>query len=223
VTEAEFVVRLFAGLVLGLVIGLERQWRHRPAGLRTNALVCIGATLFVALSIGMEDDTSPTRVASQIVTGVGFLGAGVIIREGLSLRGIDTAATLWVAAAIGSLAGAGLLLMAAGGTAAVLFVNVVIRLLARRIEWSPHASGYQIRCSFEPSEEPRIRAELLRAFEQRLHLRALTSRNDADGGTTELCADVLADGTDSSPVEEVVSNLSRDPAVTAVRWEPVAG
>ena len=94
-------------LVMGVAIGLERQYRQHPAGLRTNALVCVGAALFVSLSSLMGDTNSPTRMASYVVSGIGFLGGGVILREGLTVKGMNTAATLWCTAAIGTLNGAG--------------------------------------------------------------------------------------------------------------------
>ncbi|MBE7163086.1 MAG: MgtC/SapB family protein, partial [Williamsia herbipolensis] len=100
------VLRLLCGLGLGTLIGFERQYRARMAGLRTNALVATGATLFVVLSAhGFSGGTAdPTRVAAQIVSGIGFLGAGVILRDGLGVRGLNTAATLWCSAAVGALA-----------------------------------------------------------------------------------------------------------------------
>src|SRR6202041_2203197 len=100
---ADFALRLGVGVGCGSLIGLERQWRARMAGLRTNALVAAGATLFVLYAVATED-SSPTRVASYVVSGIGFLGGGVILREGANVRGLNTAATLWCSAAIGVLA-----------------------------------------------------------------------------------------------------------------------
>jgi putative Mg2+ transporter-C (MgtC) family protein len=99
-------LNLIMAVLLGGVIGFERQWRQRLAGLRTNTLVSLGAAIFVVFE-GQFEDESPTRVAAQVVTGIGFLGAGVIWREGLNVRGLNTAATLWCAGAVGLLAGSG--------------------------------------------------------------------------------------------------------------------
>ena len=99
---------LLVAMGLGAMIGFERQWRQRMAGLRTNTLVALGAATFVVFA-GQFSDTSPTRVAAQVVTGIGFLGAGVISKEGVNVRGLNTAATLWCAGAIGLLAGVGLM------------------------------------------------------------------------------------------------------------------
>jgi putative Mg2+ transporter-C (MgtC) family protein len=86
----EIAIRLGIALLIGAVIGFERQWRQRMAGLRTNALVSIGAAGFVVFSMTVSGDNSPTRVAAQIVSGIGFLGAGVILREGINIRGLNT-------------------------------------------------------------------------------------------------------------------------------------
>ena len=132
----EMLLRLGAGIGLGTVIGLERQYRARMAGLRTNALVAVGATLFVLLSAnGFSGATAdPTRVAAQIVSGIGFLGAGVIMRDGLNVRGLNTAATLWCSAAVGALAGAGMFTVASAGTVLVVVVNVALRAVGRVVD-----------------------------------------------------------------------------------------
>ncbi|MDR0251735.1 MAG: MgtC/SapB family protein, partial [Brucellaceae bacterium] len=92
---------LTAAFILGGIIGFERQWRQRLAGLRTNTLVAVGAATFVLFASLVDGDTSPTRVAAQIVSGIGFLGAGIIFKEGFNVRGLNTAATLWCSAAVG--------------------------------------------------------------------------------------------------------------------------
>ena len=107
-TPIELDTRIAMALGLGVIIGFERQWHRRPADLRTNALVAIGSASFVLISALMNEENSPTRIAAQVASGIGFLGAGVILREGLSVRGLNTAATLWCSAAVGSLAGLGL-------------------------------------------------------------------------------------------------------------------
>ena len=98
-------INLAVALGLSAAIGFERQWRNRLAGLRTNTLVALGAATFVIFATLVPGDASPTRVAAQVVSGIGFLGAGLIFREGLSVRGLNTSATLWCSAAIGVLAG----------------------------------------------------------------------------------------------------------------------
>ncbi|WP_434444729.1 MgtC/SapB family protein [Lentzea sp. E54] len=131
----DMTLRIAESMGLGALIGFERQYRSRMAGLRTNALVAVGAALFVLLSAqSFDGQGDPTRVAAQVVSGIGFLGAGVILRDGLSVRGLNTAATLWCAAAVGSLAGAGLHAVAAAGTVAIIAVNVGLRELGRAVD-----------------------------------------------------------------------------------------
>lgn len=126
-TWIDFAIRLIIAFILGVGIGIERQWLKTRSVLKTNVLVTLGAAMFVMLSVMTPGDTSPTRIAAQVVSGIGFLGAGVILREGASVRGINTAATLWCAAAIGSLVGAGFLLQAYFGTLAVVGANLLLR------------------------------------------------------------------------------------------------
>lgn len=133
-TLHDFTLHGAVAVVLGAAIGLERQWRQRMAGLRTNALVSLGAASFVMLSAMTLDEVSPTRVAAQVVSGIGFLGAGVIMRDGLNVRGLNTAATLWCSGAIGVLAGAGHLHFAAVSALLVLLANVMLRPVARTVD-----------------------------------------------------------------------------------------
>jgi len=134
------LLRLAVAAVLGAAIGFERELREREAGLRTHLLVCLGSALFTIISAygfhefltsgGAVVRTDPTRIAAQIVTGIGFLGAGAIIRQGISVRGLTTAATLWVAAAIGMATGAGYYSGAMIGTVITLVALGPLRILA---------------------------------------------------------------------------------------------
>jgi putative Mg2+ transporter-C (MgtC) family protein len=149
---AEILLRVFLAGVLGGAIGLERELREREAGLRTHLLVAVGAALFTMVSAYAWGDWrfsnaeglvfDPTRIAAQIVTGIGFLGAGAIIRQGLSIRGLTTAATLWVVAAIGMATGAGYYAAAVITTVLVLVTLWPLRLVAFRISGRfRHAEG----------------------------------------------------------------------------------
>lgn len=222
IAEPEFLLRLFVGLVVGALIGLERQWRQRGAGLRTNALVSTGATLFVLLSITMDDDQSPTRVAAQVVSGVGFLGAGVILSDGLKVRGINTAATLWCSAAVGCLAGAGQYALALTGAVAVMGANLVLRPVARRIDREPVEgteleTTYRFRVVCRHEQEAHVRALLL----QSLTGYRLTSLSSADVDEERVNVDALlvVSGRPDQRLEQAVSRLSLENGVVAVRWE----
>lgn len=121
-------IRVFAAAILGAVIGLEREIHHKSAGLRTNILICIGAATFTIISkemtLGSED--SFTRIAAQIVTGVGFLGAGAIIQDRGGIHGLTTAATIWLVSSIGMACGAGLFKLAILTTLIAIFVLIVL-------------------------------------------------------------------------------------------------
>lgn len=127
-----FLERIGVCFLLGVIIGFERQCRRKVIGLRTNTLVSLGSFLFVAMSC-LVHDQDVTRVAAQVVSGIGFLGAGVILRDGLNIRGLNTAATLWCSGAIGTLTAFGLLIEASIGTGLILFANVFLRFLGKKI------------------------------------------------------------------------------------------
>jgi putative Mg2+ transporter-C (MgtC) family protein len=216
--------RLAVGLALGAFIGLERQWRQRLAGLRTNALVAAGATLFILLSTQANDRASPTRVAAQVVTGIGFLGAGVILRDGLSIRGLNTAATLWCSAAVGSLAGFGFFLTAAVGALGVVAVNLFLRPAARLLDRQPGGGAeveatYIFRAVCREEEEAHIRALLVQSVSgSEFQLRGVHSEDTEIPGRVEVRADLIASARDDAHLEQAVSRLSLEPSVSAVTW-----
>jgi putative Mg2+ transporter-C (MgtC) family protein len=123
----DLVWRLLLAAGLGAALGLEREYHQKPAGLRTNILIAVGSALFTILSISMSHGgADPTRIAAQIVTGVGFLGGGAILRSGDSIHGMTTAATIWVNAAIGVAAGTGQFMLATAATVLTLLVLAVL-------------------------------------------------------------------------------------------------
>ena len=132
----DVLLRLSVGAALGAAVGVEREIRDREAGIRTHLLVALGAALFTIVgAYGFRDfgsNVDPTRIAAQIVTGIGFLGAGAILREGLSVRGLTTAGSLWIVAAIGMAAGAGYYWPAVVGTALTIFALWPLRVIAYR-------------------------------------------------------------------------------------------
>src|SRR5215468_10580906 len=131
------LVSLFAAFLLGGLIGFERQYRQRTAGLRTNVLVAVGAAIFVDMANRLYGHEGAVRVAAYVVSGIGFLGAGVIMREGGNVRGLNTAATLWGSAAVGACAGADLILEATLGTVFVLAANTLLRPIVLAINREP--------------------------------------------------------------------------------------
>ena len=126
------IINLMLALMLGITIGLERQLRKQPAGLHTNALVCLGSAAYVLVSLLATQNVDPTRIAGQVVTGIGFMCAGVIWHEGVTIRGLNTAATLWCSAAIGILAGLNYPLMAIIAALILLGANIILHWIEHR-------------------------------------------------------------------------------------------
>lgn len=127
-----FFIRISICFVLGIAIGIERQCRRKIAGIRTITLVSLGAFLFTSISHQIAEDDI-TRIAAQVVSGIGFLGAGVILRDGINVRGLNTAATLWCSAAIGTLTALGLVVEATIGVVYILITNILLRFISRKM------------------------------------------------------------------------------------------
>lgn len=131
-TELEVSFRLLVALLLGAAIGVEREYTHHSAGLRTMAAVSLGSCLFTLVGI-YPQHTDPTRIAAQVVSGVGFLGAGAILRSGISVRGLTTAATIWVVAAIGMAVAFGLIILPAVATILMLGFLILLKPIEARL------------------------------------------------------------------------------------------
>ena len=224
-TLLDFTLRIVLAVGLGAVIGIERQYRQRGAGLRTNALVAMGAAAFVTLSALLTGEQSPTRIAAQVVSGIGFLGGGIILREGLNVRGLNTAATLWCSAAVGTLAGSGFLGAAAITATVILGANVLLRPVARLLNQQPLEAtevevGYHLEATCLDTEEHHIRTLLLQAVaREALLLKALRSEDMGDSHQVRVKADVLLTGRSDKVIEEITSRLSMEPGVRAISWE----
>lgn len=230
-------LRVVVAVALGAGIGLERQWRLRTAGIRTNALVAAGASLFVIVgSVGIGGpDADPTRVAAQVVSGIGFLGAGVILRDGFNIRGLTTAATLWCAAAVGSLAGAGSLLMAVVGAAAIIATNILLRPLGslvnrrtRRVaeagadtEEAGEGGDFTLEAETTEKSESRVRALVIHAVSRPdLLLRSVDTTPGPRSHVTVVARVSSSDPGVPGVLERAVQRLSLDPKVVGSRWWP---
>lgn len=219
---AIFIQRITVCFLLSAAIGLERQIRHRMVGLRTNVLVSLGSFLFVSMSflVGYDGLKDVTRIASQVVSGIGFLGAGVILRNGSRVKGLNTAATLWCAAAIGVLCASGCLVEASVGCIYILICNVFLRLISLNI--MRKVKGYQkqrciIRISCKKNIEVVVRTAIANAIEQKdLSLRKL-ERNEITEDKVTLKAIIVTSRV--FEVEDLVSNLSAEPGVISINFE----
>lgn len=221
----EFAIRLATAFTLGAVIGLERQWRQRMAGLRTNTLVATGSALFVMLSVMTVNDSSPTRIAAQVVSGIGFLGAGVIMRDGLNIRGLNTAATLWCSAAIGTMAGAGFIIQSLLGATAILIANIILRPLAHMVNKSPNNVTeediqYSIEVTCRAEVENPVRALLLYTVSgESITLHSLRSKDEENPLQVSVEALLFSSlGRVDQTVEKIVSRVSLETGVSSVSW-----
>lgn len=216
----EALLRVVLAAVLGGAIGIEREIREREAGLRTHMLVAIGSALFTLVSaFGFHDffvrggnvvRSDPTRIAAQIVTGIGFLGAGAIIRQGLSVRGLTTAATLWVVAAIGLATGAGYYSGAVITTVVVLISLWPLRIVAHRFLERPHEQHLSVELGREGSVAPLLAA--LESLGIRIESFDLTEQGDRQA--VVLCLDLPR----GARPETVVRRLGELAGVKGVRW-----
>ncbi|MEI7513984.1 MAG: MgtC/SapB family protein [Betaproteobacteria bacterium] len=129
--QSDFFSAVGLALLLGSIIGVERQWHRRLVDLKTNALVSLGACLFMLVTKTTDGFLEPVRMAAQIVVGVGFIGGGLLFRDGAQTKGINTAATLWCCAAVGTLCGLGRWMEATGASLVVVLANTVLRQVAQ--------------------------------------------------------------------------------------------
>ena len=223
----ELLVRVGLASVLGVAIGLERQWRARMAGLQTMALVSMGSALYLVLgayTFGQKAD--PTRVAAQIVTGVGFLGAGVIMKQGLSVTGLNTAATLWATAAVGALAGAWMWREAVAGAAIILAGNGFLHPLAARMDRLHSSAGrevppadYSLEVVCGADAQDALRARIVQiSARPGFHLRSLRFVDVGIAGEVLVRVELSADQRDDTVLDTAVGALSAEPTVQAVRW-----
>jgi putative Mg2+ transporter-C (MgtC) family protein len=224
----QFLLNVAVALVLGVAIGLERQYRQRTAGLRTNTLVCVGAAFFVSLGVLLEgrDPTSTARMASYVVSGIGFLGGDVILREGLNVRGMSTAATLWCSAAVGALAASGWLAEAAVGTVIVLAIHLglrpVVRKIAERIKMLPDTDAvYQVRVLCQASQTAVIRNVFMRHVNSQANMmvHGISTRDTEQAGIEEVIVDIFCSVGNDRYMNELVARLNIEPGVTGVSWK----
>ena len=219
----ESLLRLALAAVLGGLIGVERELREREAGLRTHLLVALGSALFTIVgAYGFRDflasgeavvRADPTRIAAQIVTGIGFLGAGAIIRQGFSVRGLTTAATLWVVAAVGLAAGAGYYSAAVITTALVLLALYPLRIMAYQILRRFRAEDGRLLIELPAGAPPGAVIDEIERAGARIN--AIEVSQEADRRRLEL--EVLLPH--DTPVPQLVTRIAEVENVAEVRWE----
>ena len=215
-SSLQFMLQLLGATALGAVVGLEREWRQRMAGTRTNALVAAGASVFVMAGVG-----------PYVVSGIGFLGAGVIFQDGGNVRGLNTAATIWCSAGVGVLSGLNAFPLAAFLTFTILVTNIVLRPLAykfhRALPSSEHSDTlYEMVLTCRCADEVHLRALLLGSMAQEpATLQAIHSDNEPGSDRTRLRAEISTQGRQNELIEKIALRLSIEPGIASMSWSVV--
>lgn len=229
----EYILRIGIAFLFGGIIGFERQWQQKNAGLRTNTLVAIGAASFVLLSIDLNSLSGgdPSRITAQIVTGIGFIGAGVIMKDGFNVRGLNTAATIWCSAAVGTLAGMGFLLESLVTTTAVVLSHLLLRPISNRLsklseyrKTEVKETYYQVTIQCPLNIESNVRFWLLSHIEanNQLLVRSIT-RNVLEFNSKEVMVqvEIATIREQGNLLENLVTNLIMKQEVTRADWKIV--
>jgi putative Mg2+ transporter-C (MgtC) family protein len=217
------LVSLLAAFVLGTLIGAERQYRQRGGGLRTHVLVSVGAATFVDIGMHLNGNVGATQIIAYVVSGVGFLGAGVIMKQGSNVWGLNTAATLWCSAGVGACAGADLAFEAIALTGFVLAGNTLLRPLVNAINRAPIDEAateaiYEVRVTIGADnldEARELLREKLEAGHYPLHDIEVIEREQ---GGTELVATLPGTTADPKELDEIVARLDSNPLIESASW-----
>jgi putative Mg2+ transporter-C (MgtC) family protein len=216
-------ISLIVAFGLGTLIGAERQYRQRTAGLRTNVLVAVGAAAFVDLGMRLEGAAGGTRTVAYVISGVGFLGAGVIMKEGMNVRGLNTAATLWCSAAVGAFAGADFPLEATFVTAAVLAGNTLLRPLVNAINRAPidesqTEATYEVQVTVQADAAGPARDLLVERLEAAQYPVGGIEVVERGEDTVEVVATLVATAVAGAELDAVVVGLARMPGIEHATW-----
>jgi putative Mg2+ transporter-C (MgtC) family protein len=217
------LVSLAVAFVFGTLIGAERQYRQRSAGLRTNVLVSVGAAAFVDLANHLAGADGSVRVIAYVVSGIGFLGAGAIMKEGMNVRGLNTAATLWASAAVGSCAGADMVAQSAALTLFVLAGNTLLRPLVNAIDRIP-LSGQSSEANYEiiVTTDVDRAAEVREALSERLEVAKYPVRESKvvyrSDDNVDVSATLVSLAVDPADLDAIAGELAKLPGVSHATW-----
>lgn len=219
----ETALRLFVAAALGALVGSERQFHQRTAGLRTNTLVAIGAAAFTVFGAIFVEGESVSRIVAQVVSGIGFLGAGAIMRDGFYIQGLNTAATIWCAAAIGTFCGGGYHVEALIFSLFIVIINTIVRRLEAYMAKHPVMSSengtyYVIELTCQKSFEKDVRELLLKGMRNRhVWLRQLHITSD-DLDRTRIEATFKLRGIKDYNIEKIIRDLSENTNILTISW-----
>lgn len=223
---ASFTIHIGLSVALGMLIGIERQWRQRMASLRTNTLVALGASIFMILAVRIGGDAEG-RIASYIVSGMGFLGAGVILKDGATIRGLNTAATLWCTAAIGAFCGLGYVYEPVIGTVVIIGIHLILRPLSMWLrkgaileskEQDEYHYMFYISCRDDVENQIRVLLVQYIGNNKNLLLKSLSSSDDTESSLTKIKAEIISLNRQDSAMEKVASYITIEKNVTSVKW-----
>lgn len=222
-TYLDSLVSYGLALILGTLIGAERQYRQRTAGLRTNALVALGASAFVDLAQKLGGNVEAVRVISYVVSGIGFLGAGVIMKEGMNVRGLNTAATLWCSAAVGACAGTDMAAEAATLAIFIIAGNTALRPLVNAINRIPLAGGaleatYSVVLTSQAKDAPALRDELTDHLELMRYPVADTEIVERSEALAEIRATLVSTAAVDADLDAIVTHFSKAHGVQHATW-----
>jgi putative Mg2+ transporter-C (MgtC) family protein len=217
------LISLLSAFVLGTLIGAERQYRQRQGGLRTNALVALGAAAFVDIGMHLNGNPGATQIIAYVVSGVGFIGAGVIMKQGGNVWGLNTAATLWCSAAVGACAGADLAVEAIVLTGFVLVGNTLLRPLVNAINRAPITEGtteaiYEVRLTTDAKRLDEGRELLTAQLKTANYLLREIEVVERDPETVEIVATLVGTSANRDELERVVSALRRTAITQHATW-----
>jgi putative Mg2+ transporter-C (MgtC) family protein len=222
------VVSLFTAFVLGSAIGLERQMRQRTAGLRTNTLVAVGAAVFVDMANRLGGHDAAVHVVAYVVSGIGFLGAGAIMKEGANISGLNTAATLWGSAAVGACAGADLVGEAFVAAVFVLASNTLLRPVVNRINRRPvneetAEATYKVYVICRRAIQADVREQVTALLEAAKYPARETDHHAFGQADAEITATLYATAVEAHELDEVVARIEGLEGVSQAFWEGGAG
>ena len=222
---ADTAISLTTAFILGSLIGVERQYRQRTAGLRTNVLVAVGAAIFVDMANRLNGHQGAIGVVAYVVSGIGFLGAGVIMREEGNVRGLNTAATLWGSAAVGACAGADLLLEAVMGALFVLASNTLLRPVVNQINRQPiDTLAVEVTNTvyvIAPREHQKQALQLLESMLEKAEYGTRDMVVHAFGDdAVEIEAVLLASAVEGEQLDQLTRRLAEAPIITQAFWSP---
>ena len=221
--EAKSAIGLLVAFVLGTIIGAERQYRQRTAGLRTAVLVAVGACAFVDLGMRLTGPEGGTRTVAYVISGIGFLGAGVIMKEGMNVRGLNTAATLWCSAAVGAFCGADLPLEAVFVMVTVLACNTALRPLVNAINRAPIRESateatYEVQVTTAPGEAGPAQDLLVERLEAAHYPVSSVAVEERGERAVDVVATLTASAVKAEELDAVTAELARAPGIRHATW-----